>query len=242
MGPGWGGALGSELVMNALGQKLRSARSSRGWSLGALAGRVGVSKAYLSMIENDRVAAPPSGEVLSKLESALGLEAGALAREADWLRTPATVRERVRQLDAEARRVRAFARWLGESTSQHAGGGKNLDRLFRSGQLTKRVNRLLAGDETSATGADLDPGGGEASGEAGQAASPGGASAGTGTGPQTSEGGASEGGLPRAGLPGGLLPGAGLPGAGLPGARLPGARLPGAAFRGHGDCRGVGSR
>ena len=54
-----------------LSQKIRHLREEKEWSLNKLAEIAGVSKAYLSQLEND-VSKQPSAEILLKIASALG--------------------------------------------------------------------------------------------------------------------------------------------------------------------------
>ncbi len=55
-----------------LGQKIRQLREEKGLSLNGLAEEAGISKAYLSQLEND-VSKQPSAEILLKIASALGI-------------------------------------------------------------------------------------------------------------------------------------------------------------------------
>ena len=53
-----------------LSQKIRQLREEKEWSLNELAEKAGISKAYLSQLENNR-SKQPSGEILLKIASAL---------------------------------------------------------------------------------------------------------------------------------------------------------------------------
>lgn len=55
-----------------LGQKIRQLREEKRLSLNGLAEEAGISKAYLSQLEND-VSKQPSAEILLKIASALGI-------------------------------------------------------------------------------------------------------------------------------------------------------------------------
>ena len=55
----------------SLSQKIKQLRGKKGFSLGKLAETAGVSKAYLSQLENS-VSKQPSAEILFKIASALG--------------------------------------------------------------------------------------------------------------------------------------------------------------------------
>lgn len=78
--------------MEALGPKLRRQRRRLGLTLDELAGRTGISKPYLSLIETGRVPNPPSDEKLRRLEQSLGFTAGELITQAHLHRTPRDVR------------------------------------------------------------------------------------------------------------------------------------------------------
>jgi len=65
----------------ALAARLRLERDARGWSLGELAQRSGVSKAMISKIE--RAEASPTAALLGRLSGALGLTLSALLARAE---------------------------------------------------------------------------------------------------------------------------------------------------------------
>lgn len=142
--------------MQTVGQIVRRRREQFGLTLAALAERAGLTKGYLSMIENHRVANPPSREVLGHLERALELSEGELQRAAGWQSAPPEVRRELERLADDAQRGRELAQWLQASTSRRAGGGKNLDKLYRSGALRKRLAKVFHEDET--TPRDVRPG------------------------------------------------------------------------------------
>src|SRR2546428_4435419 len=85
-------------VVEALGPKLRRQRRRLGLTLDELAGRTGISKPYLSLIETGRVPNPPSDEKLRKLEQTLAFPAGELIGQAHLQRTPLDVRVMLRKL------------------------------------------------------------------------------------------------------------------------------------------------
>src|SRR5262245_48009284 len=78
--------------MEPLGPKLRRQRRRLGLTLDELAGRTGISKPYLSLIETGRVPNPPSDEKLRRLEQTLGFTPGELVTQAHLHRTPRDVR------------------------------------------------------------------------------------------------------------------------------------------------------
>lgn len=138
--------------MQTVGQIVRKRREALGLTLSAVASAVGVGKSYLSMIENHRVDNPPSAGLLDGLERALGIAPGDLRRAADWQATPEKIRQQVQRLSDDADRGRELAAWLKASTTKKKGvAGKDLDALYRSGQLSKRVNAVLKDDASEAT-------------------------------------------------------------------------------------------
>ena len=89
--------------MEALGPKLRRQRRRLGLTLDELAGKTGISKPYLSLIETGRVPNPPSDEKLRRLEQTLGFGAGELVTQAHLHRTPRDVRAVLQKLLRGAR-------------------------------------------------------------------------------------------------------------------------------------------
>lgn len=133
--------------MQTLGELIRELRCKRGLTLSALAQAVGTTKGYLSMIENHRTRSSPSDALLKLLESELGVTDGRLRRAGDWERAPEGVRNQVHQLADDAAQGRALARYLQSAAKTRKSGGKNLDGLYRSGQLRRMIERTL-GQET----------------------------------------------------------------------------------------------
>jgi len=86
------GFCSNRVHMEALGPKLRRQRRRLGFTLDDLAGKAGISKPYLSLIETGRVTNPPSDEKLRRLELTLGFTAGELITQAHLQRTPKDVR------------------------------------------------------------------------------------------------------------------------------------------------------
>src|SRR5882724_10083218 len=84
--------------METLGTKLRRHRRRMGLTLDELAGRTGISKPYLSLIETGRVPNPPSDEKLRRLEQTLGFTPGELVSQAHVQRTPKDVRAMLEKL------------------------------------------------------------------------------------------------------------------------------------------------
>jgi SOS-response transcriptional repressor LexA len=82
----------------AIGPKIRHQRRKLGLTLDELSGRTSISKPYLSLIENNRVANPPSDEKLRRLEQTLGFASGELVDQAHLQRTPQDVRAMLMKL------------------------------------------------------------------------------------------------------------------------------------------------
>src|SRR5687768_12884607 len=88
-------------MVEALGPRLRRQRRRLGLTLDELAGRTGISKPYLSLIETGRVPNPPSDEKLKRLEQSLGFPSGELLTQAHLHRTPKDVRVMLQRLLAQ---------------------------------------------------------------------------------------------------------------------------------------------
>src|SRR6476660_5157055 len=85
-------------MLELLGPKLRKQRRRLGLTLDELAGRTGISKPYLSLIETGRVPNPPSDEKLRRLEQTLAFTPGELVTQAHLQRTPKDVRAMLERL------------------------------------------------------------------------------------------------------------------------------------------------
>ena len=86
------------VVVEPMGPKIRRQRRRLGLTLDELAGRTGISKPYLSLIETGRVPNPPSDEKLRRLEQSLGFVTGELLTQAHLQRTPKDVRAMLERL------------------------------------------------------------------------------------------------------------------------------------------------
>lgn len=133
--------------MQGLGELIHELRHERGMTLSELAEAIGSTKSYLSMIENHRVANPPSDDLLDSIEAALGVADHRLRRAGDWERAPVAVRDQVQRLADDAARGRDLARYIQEAASARLSGGKNLDGLYRSGKLKQMIERTLGPDD-----------------------------------------------------------------------------------------------
>ncbi len=76
-----------------LGRRIRLQRKKMNMTLDDLAAATQISKPYLSNIETARLVGPPSSDKLALIEKALAIATGELIRQADWLRTPESIRQ-----------------------------------------------------------------------------------------------------------------------------------------------------
>jgi transcriptional regulator with XRE-family HTH domain len=113
-------------TVEAMGPKIRRQRRRLGLTLDELAGRAGLSKPYLSLIETGRVPNPPSDQKLQRLEQSLGFPAGELLTQAHVQRTPRDVRALLEKL---LHQKAAASQAVGNS------GGVMLEDAFLTGML-----------------------------------------------------------------------------------------------------------
>ena len=145
--------------MEALGPKLRRQRRRLGLTLDELAGKTGISKPYLSLIETGRVPNPPSDEKLRRLEQTLGFGAGELITQAHLQRTPRDVRVVLQNLikgrGASGEGQAKNGNGVAISPSPHAPFPLplNLDDAYLSGVLHELVDKHSANIEHVATNA-----------------------------------------------------------------------------------------
>lgn len=122
-------------------------RRRLGLTLDELAGRTGISKPYLSLIETGRVSNPPSDEKLRKIEQTLGFGANELVTQAHILRTPRDVRAMLAGL------VKSKGTDGAEVPVKSTGGAVDLDAAFMSGVLQELVERSAGNVEVVSTNA-----------------------------------------------------------------------------------------
>jgi phage repressor protein C with HTH and peptisase S24 domain/DNA-binding XRE family transcriptional regulator len=138
------------LAVEALGPKLRRQRRRLGLTLDELAGRTGISKPYLSLIETGRVPNPPSDEKLRRLEQSLGFPQGELISQAHLQRTPRDVRAVLNQLlkgNGETAPMNSSPTGLGVSIPV------DLDEAYLSGVLHEMVGKSTGNIEQVASNA-----------------------------------------------------------------------------------------
>jgi repressor LexA len=135
--------------METLGVKLRRQRRRLGLTLDELAGRTGISKPYLSLIETGRVPNPPSDEKLRRLEQTLGFGANELITQAHIQRTPRDVRDMLHKLLSDSASAKA-GKAQGELKPGVA-GSINLDEAYMSGVLAELVERSAGNVERVTT-------------------------------------------------------------------------------------------
>jgi repressor LexA len=151
------------MIMEALGPKIRRNRLQLGLTLDEVAGRTGISKPYLSLIETGRIANPPSDEKLRRIEQSLGFPAGELMTQAHLQRTPRDVRAVLAKLmgdrDAMGSRVPGLGSGVEEKGSSSQTPDRrpetplNLDDAYLSGVLQELVDRSAGNIEQIKTNA-----------------------------------------------------------------------------------------
>ena len=147
-------------MVEALGPKLRRQRRRLGLTLDELAGRTGISKPYLSLIETGRVPNPPSDEKLKRLEQSLGFPTGELLTQAHLHRTPKDVRAMLARLlegqgaNGEGRvKAKAPAGGIALATGPSPLAPINLDDAYLSGVLHQFVEASATNVEQVSTNA-----------------------------------------------------------------------------------------
>jgi repressor LexA len=142
------------MTMESLGAQLRKQRRRLGLTLDELAGRTGISKPYLSLIETGRVPNPPSDEKLRKLEMALGFGAGELVTQAHLQRTPRDVRAMLQRL-MQGQQARDAEDLKDGKKKPKAEGpvGVDLDDAYLSGVLQELVEKSAGNVEMVSTNA-----------------------------------------------------------------------------------------
>jgi phage repressor protein C with HTH and peptisase S24 domain len=147
-------------MVEAIGTKLRRQRRRLGLTLDELAGRTGISKPYLSLIETGRVPNPPSDEKLRRLEQTLAFTPGELVTQAHLQRTPKDVRAMLQRLmkadankSANGDKQKAAAGHALTSASGHdrvatSTAVVDLDEAYLSGILQELVDGSAGNIET----------------------------------------------------------------------------------------------
>jgi SOS-response transcriptional repressor LexA len=143
--------------MEPLGTKLRRQRRRLGLTLDELAGRTGISKPYLSLIETGRVSNPPSDEKLRRLEQSLGFTTGELIGQAHLQRTPRDVRVMLHKL-MQGQGARGERQAISGQTQVLCSPAPcpsplDLDEAYLSGVLQELVDRSAGNVETITTNA-----------------------------------------------------------------------------------------
>jgi repressor LexA len=146
--------------MESLGTKLRRQRRRLGLTLDELAGRAGISKPYLSLIETGRVPNPPSDEKLRRLEQTLAFSPGELVTQAHLQRTPRDVRvmlQRLLKAGTASKQLgdaaNSVSQTKGTTVEQSQSAPIDLDDAYLSGVLQELVDRSAGNVETISTNA-----------------------------------------------------------------------------------------
>ena len=134
--------------METLGTKLRRYRRRMGLTLDELAGRTGISKPYLSLIETGRVPNPPSDEKLRRLEQTLGFASNELVTQAHLQRTPKDVRAKLQKLLSDKADKADKPQ---SELKPGVAGSVNLDDAYLSGVLAELVEKSAGNVERVTT-------------------------------------------------------------------------------------------
>ncbi|MFK7883568.1 MAG: helix-turn-helix domain-containing protein [Phycisphaerales bacterium] len=124
-------------ALPAFPSTLRRRRQALRLTLEEVAQRAGCAKSYLSALENGHKA-PPSEELIARLETSLSFDTDELLRLAQLDRMPGAIRRDLQTLQSRDRTARTLARAL----SDQAAGGGSLDDMFRSGEHRAMIDRL----------------------------------------------------------------------------------------------------
>jgi SOS-response transcriptional repressor LexA len=119
-------------------------------TLEELAQKARISKAYLSLIENGRIANPPSDEKLRRIEQALSMPANELVGQAQLQRTPSDVRSILERLVRQG--GRKGIEGLAPAVSPD-GKPLDLDAAYMSGVLQELADRAGGNIEPVGAGA-----------------------------------------------------------------------------------------
>ncbi len=142
-------------TVGGLGTLVRRRRLELDLTLDELAERIGKVKSYVWGIENERRVPPDA--VLRELASALSMDEGVLVRAARWDETPAMVKREMESLRTTQESRRKLAARLIEIVRGSAVGSDGrvrgaLDETYRSGELSRLVDRISPSPESAAGG------------------------------------------------------------------------------------------
>jgi phage repressor protein C with HTH and peptisase S24 domain/transcriptional regulator with XRE-family HTH domain len=146
------GANNESRMIESLGPKLRKQRRRLGLTLDELAGRTGISKPYLSLIETSRVPNPPSDEKLRRLEQALGFASGELLTQAHLHRTPRDVRAVLQKLIKQGSGFRSEGSGFRVQGSVNEGSGSSVNPEPRTLNPTSPLNPSIDPDDAYLSG------------------------------------------------------------------------------------------
>ena len=117
------------------GKNIRRRREKLGFTLDQLAAAAGISKPYLSNIETASAPGLPSPAKLAAIEKSLQLPPGHLMQQADWLRTPPSIRRLLPLADnpGATHAVTSILNQRGDrDLPRRSDGAINLDALVKS--------------------------------------------------------------------------------------------------------------
>lgn len=125
--------------MDTLGHKIRKRRKEKQLTLDEVSVKTGISKPYLSLIENGRVNNPPADAKIQLLEQTLGFNTNELLSIAHFQKTPADVRDMLKTLLLQNEPT--------TSTSSSETKPINLDALYQSGALHQFADKRASNVE-----------------------------------------------------------------------------------------------
>lgn len=147
-----------------LGGQIRQQRETLSLTQDQVALRAGISKPYLSNIENDKTQNPPTDRVLEGLEKALGFEQGQMLYLAHLARTPVDIRAKMEQAETELEKLKnvlkqILSRWpkneqgeLDDSAGvelvppdQLEEFSRNISETLSAGRHVPLINKVAAG-------------------------------------------------------------------------------------------------
>lgn len=122
------------MTMSDLARTIRAQRQALRLTLQQLADMADCAKSYLSQIENDRRASPPSEQLLRRIEQALRLKPGELISRRRWQETPPEVRHQYQDMQRNNELAHQLARLARK---------EGLDASHASGELRRLINRFV---------------------------------------------------------------------------------------------------
>ena len=153
-----------------VGKIIKERREALGLTQDQVAEHAGISKPYLSNIENGKIKNPPTDAVLDSLEMTLQFSPGDLLRVAHLEKTPSDIRQEFEKLQASVTKFRGIMKALIKADAVTPTGEVDLTALagqlesdnnpqsYAPGQLVPVINKMTAGYPQDFTDLDYPPG------------------------------------------------------------------------------------